>query len=148
MPADNNIQRSYIDPTTPIPTGMTGSSNSNGDPQRGLLSIVSNSQINLSKFQDKIEKLVLRDDSVTSIRDWYHGIRLALNTSGKNHMDVLPMFEMLTKQDRFSSLLLPVDLNGDLDPSASSFNLCLNIYHSFSQVLVSSIQMPQSSSID
>jgi hypothetical protein len=85
MPADHNdIQGSCIDPTTtPLPTRMTDSSNSNGDPQHGLLSIVSNSQINLSKFQDKIEKLVLHDDSVTSIRDWYHGIRLALNTSGK-----------------------------------------------------------------
>ena len=135
-PADHNLQGSYIDPSTPIPTGKTGSSNSQGESQPGLHSIVGNSQINLSKFQDKIKKLVLRDDSVTSVRDWYHSIRLALNTSGKTHIDVLPMFEMLKKQDRFANLLLPVDLNGDIGPSASSFNLCLNMYHSFSQVLL------------
>ena len=135
-PADHNLQGSYIDPSTPIPTRKTGSSNSQGESQPGLHSIVGNSQINLSKFQDKIEMLVLRDDSVTSVQDWYHSIRLALNTSGKTHIDVLPMFEMLKKQDRFANLLLPVDLNGDIDPLASSFNLCLNMYHSFSQVLL------------
>eukprot|EP00978_Attheya_sp_CCMP212_P006871 scaffold16028_cov47-Attheya_sp.AAC.1 len=82
-PADHNIQRSYIDPATPMPNGMTGSSDLYGAPQHGLLSLVGNSQINISKFQEKITKLILCDDSITAIRDWFHGIRLALNTSGK-----------------------------------------------------------------
>ena len=135
-PADHNISGSYIDPSTPMPRGTTGSSNSLGEPQRGFMSLASNSQINLSKFQDKIEKIVLRNDSVTSIRDWYHGIRLALNTSGKSHIDALPMFEMLTKQDRFSTILLPLDANDEIDYTHTNFNLCLNMYHSFSQVLL------------
>eukprot|EP00978_Attheya_sp_CCMP212_P036868 scaffold170200_cov53-Attheya_sp.AAC.1 len=86
-PADHNIQGSYIDPATPMPTGTTGSTDLYGAPQRGLLLLVGNSQINISKFQEKITKLVLRDDGVTAIRDWFHGISLALNTSGKTHID-------------------------------------------------------------
>eukprot|EP00978_Attheya_sp_CCMP212_P025798 scaffold83696_cov68-Attheya_sp.AAC.2 len=39
--------------------------------------------------------------------------------------------------DRFSTLLLPVDACGDIDASASSYSLCLNMYHSFGQVLLS-----------
>eukprot|EP00978_Attheya_sp_CCMP212_P048995 scaffold602248_cov67-Attheya_sp.AAC.2 len=68
---------------TPMPTSLTGSSDIYGAPARGLLSLVSNAQISMSKFQDKLEKLVLKDDSITAICDWYHGIFLALNTSGK-----------------------------------------------------------------
>eukprot|EP00978_Attheya_sp_CCMP212_P014911 scaffold38284_cov27-Attheya_sp.AAC.1 len=136
-PADHNIQGSYIDPATPMPTGTTGSTDLYGAPQRGLLSLVGNSQINISKCQEKITKLILRDDSVTAIRDWFHGIRLALNTIGKTHIDVLPMYEMLKMSDRFNTLLLPVDANGDIDASASSYNLCLNMYHTFGQVLLS-----------
>jgi predicted metal-dependent peptidase len=135
-PADHNIQGSYIDPATPMPTGLTGSTDAFGAPQRGLLSLVGNSQINISKFQEKIAKLTLRDDSVTAVRDWFHGIRLALNTSGKTHIDVLPMFEMLKMSDRFSTLLLPVDAFGDIDTTASSYSLCLNMYHTFGQVLL------------
>jgi hypothetical protein len=136
-PADHNIQGSYIDPATPMPTGTTGSSDLYGAPQRGLLSLVGNSQLNISKFQEKIAKLTLRDDGVTAIRDWFHGIRLALNTSGKTHIDVLPMYEMLKMSDRFSTLLLPVDEFGDIDATASSYSLCLNMYHTFGQVLLS-----------
>eukprot|EP00978_Attheya_sp_CCMP212_P032981 scaffold131054_cov45-Attheya_sp.AAC.1 len=126
-PADHNIQGSYIDPATPMPTGTTGSTDLYG------ATLVGNSQINISKFQEKITKLILRDDSVTTIRDWFHGIRLALNTSGKTHIDVLPMYKMLKMSDRFSTLLLPVDVNGDIDASASSYSLCLNMYHTFGQ---------------
>eukprot|EP00978_Attheya_sp_CCMP212_P044304 scaffold306498_cov55-Attheya_sp.AAC.1 len=62
-PADHNIQGSYIDPATPMPTGTTGSTDLyGGAPQCGLLSLVGNSQINISKFQEIITKLVLRDD--------------------------------------------------------------------------------------
>jgi hypothetical protein len=68
-PADHNLQGSYIDSSTPIPTGKTGSSNSQGESQPGLHSIIGNSQINLSKFQDKIRKLVLCDDSVTYVEE-------------------------------------------------------------------------------
>eukprot|EP00978_Attheya_sp_CCMP212_P039961 scaffold213098_cov54-Attheya_sp.AAC.1 len=118
-PANHNIQGSYIDPATPMPTGTTGSTDLYGAPQRGLLSLVGNSQINISKFQEKITKLILRDDSVTAIHVWFHaGIRLALNTSGKTHIDVLPMYGMLKMSDHFSTLLLPVDVNGDIDASA------------------------------
>eukprot|EP00978_Attheya_sp_CCMP212_P014983 scaffold38468_cov55-Attheya_sp.AAC.1 len=39
--------------------------------------------------------------------------------------------------NRFSTLLLPVDVNGDIDASASSYSLCLNMYHTFGQVLLS-----------
>jgi hypothetical protein len=35
-PANHNIQGSYIDPATPMPTGTTGSSDLYGAPQRGL----------------------------------------------------------------------------------------------------------------
>eukprot|EP00978_Attheya_sp_CCMP212_P008947 scaffold21127_cov55-Attheya_sp.AAC.1 len=122
-----------------MPTDTTGSrTDLYGAPQRGLLLLVGNSQINISKFQEKITKLILRDDGVTAIRDWFHGIRLALNTSGKTHIDVLPMYEMLKMSNRFSTLLLPVDVNGDIDASASSaYSLCLNMYHTFGQVLLS-----------
>eukprot|EP00978_Attheya_sp_CCMP212_P003567 scaffold7481_cov42-Attheya_sp.AAC.1 len=137
MPADHNIQGSYIDPATPMPTDTTGSSDLYGTPQHGLLSLVGNSQINISKFQEKITKLILRDDGATAIRDWFHGIRLALNTSGKTHIDVLPMYEMLKMSDCFSTLPLPVNVNGDIDGSASSYSLCLNMYHTFGQVLLS-----------
>jgi len=90
----------------------------------------------MSKFQEKLERLVLHDDSVTAVRDWYHGIRLALNTSGKTHIDVIPMFETLKRNDRFSTILLPVDINGAIDHTASSYNLCLNMYHSFGAILL------------
>jgi hypothetical protein len=95
-PADHNVSGSYIDPSTPMPCHTTGSSNSLGEHKRGFMSLASNSQIKLSKFQDKIEKIVLRNENVTSIRNWNHGIRLALNTSGKTHINALPMFEMLS----------------------------------------------------
>eukprot|EP00978_Attheya_sp_CCMP212_P004292 scaffold9389_cov63-Attheya_sp.AAC.5 len=39
--------------------------------------------------------------------------------------------------DHFSTLLLPVDANGDIDASASSYSLCLNMNHTFGQVLLS-----------
>eukprot|EP00978_Attheya_sp_CCMP212_P047307 scaffold421301_cov52-Attheya_sp.AAC.17 len=136
-PDDHNIQGSYIDPATPMPNGTTSLSDLYGAPPRGLLSLVGNSQINISTFQEKIAKLILRDDGVTSIRDWFHGIHLALNMSGKTHIDVLPMYEMLKMSDRFSTLLLPVDACGDIDASATSYNLCLNMYHTFGQVLLS-----------
>jgi hypothetical protein len=112
-----------------MPTGMTGSSNIFGAPKRGLLLLVGNSQINTSTFQEKIIKLILRDDGVTAIRDWFHGgIRLALNMSGKTHIDVLvPMYEMLKMSDRFGTLLLPVDVHDNIDPIASSFSLCIFI---------------------
>eukprot|EP00978_Attheya_sp_CCMP212_P001947 scaffold4051_cov52-Attheya_sp.AAC.1 len=137
MPANHNIQGSYIDPATHMLTGMTSSSGLYGAPQRGLLLLVGNSQINISKFQEKIKKLHLRDDSITAIRDWYHGVCLALNTSGKTHIGVLPMYEMLKMSDRFSTLLLPVDASDNIDTSASSYSLCLNMYHTFGQVLLS-----------
>eukprot|EP00978_Attheya_sp_CCMP212_P022877 scaffold68972_cov35-Attheya_sp.AAC.2 len=140
MPADHNIQGSYIDPATPMPTGTTGSPDLYGTRQRGLLLLVCNSQINISKFQEKIEELHLHDDGVTAICDWYHSICLALNTSGKTHIDdVLPMFaEMLKISDHFSTLLLPVNALDNIDTSASSYySLCLNMYHTFGQVLLS-----------
>jgi hypothetical protein len=75
----------------------------------------------MSKFQDKSAKLVLKNDSITAIRDWYHGIRLvALNISGKNHIDVIPMFEALKSTDRFSTLLFFDDANNSIDHTASS----------------------------
>jgi hypothetical protein len=74
----------------------------------------------MSKFQDKSAKLVLKNDSITAIRDWYHGIRLALNISGKTHIDVIPMFEALKSTDRFSTLLISVDANNSIDHTASS----------------------------
>eukprot|EP00978_Attheya_sp_CCMP212_P030337 scaffold111134_cov27-Attheya_sp.AAC.1 len=119
-----------------MPNGLTGSPNAFGTPARGLLSLVGNSQLNMSKFQDKLEKLVLKDDTITAICDWYHGIRLALNTSGKTHIDVIPMFEALQRTDRFSTLLLPVDANNSIDPTASSYSLCLNMYHSFGAIIL------------
>eukprot|EP00978_Attheya_sp_CCMP212_P032209 scaffold124466_cov30-Attheya_sp.AAC.2 len=136
VPADQDIHRSFIDPTTPMPLGLTGSSDTSGLPIRGLLSLVGNAQLNLSKFQEKLERLVLHDDSVTAVCDWYHGIRLALNTSGKMHIDVIPMFETLKRTDRFSTLLLPVDNHNSVDHTASSYNLCLNMYHSFGAILL------------
>eukprot|EP00978_Attheya_sp_CCMP212_P019725 scaffold55534_cov44-Attheya_sp.AAC.2 len=142
MPANHNIQGggSYmIDPATHMPIiGMTGLSDLYGAPQRGLLSLVGNSQINISKFREKIVKLILRDDGVTVIRDWFHGIHLALNTSGKTHIDALPMYKMLKMSDSFGTLLLlPVDAFGDIHASDSSYSLCLNMYHTFGQVLLS-----------
>eukprot|EP00978_Attheya_sp_CCMP212_P004876 scaffold10691_cov46-Attheya_sp.AAC.2 len=117
-PADHNIQGSYIDPATPMPNGTTGSSDLYGAPQRGLLLLVGDSQINILKFQEKIAKLILRNDGVTAIRDWFHGIRLALNTNC------------------FSTLLLPVDTCGDID--AKFYNRALNLQNTivYSQAAV------------
>eukprot|EP00978_Attheya_sp_CCMP212_P032156 scaffold124078_cov31-Attheya_sp.AAC.1 len=61
--------------------------------------------------------------------------------------------------DRFSTLLLPVDEHDNIDPSASSFSLCLNMYHTpFGQVILTVLttsttifpgsNMPQNKSID
>eukprot|EP00978_Attheya_sp_CCMP212_P009160 scaffold21618_cov63-Attheya_sp.AAC.2 len=88
---------------------------------------------------EKLAKLHLCDDRSisTAIHDWYHGICLALNTSGKTHIEVLPVHEMLKTPDHFSTLLLPVDALDSIDTSASSYSLCLNMYHTFGQVLLS-----------
>eukprot|EP00978_Attheya_sp_CCMP212_P011152 scaffold27317_cov49-Attheya_sp.AAC.1 len=127
-PADCNIQGSYIDPTTPMPTGMTSSSDLYGAPQCGLLLLV----------QEKIMKLILCDDGVTTIQDWFHSIHLALNMSGKTHIDVLPMYEMLKMSITSAPYSFQsMNLVTSLDASNSSYSLCLNMYHTFGQVLLS-----------
>jgi hypothetical protein len=80
VPADQDPHGYFIDPMTPMPNGLTSLSNVYGTPACGLLSLVGNTQLNMSKFQERLEKLVLKDDMITAIRDWYHGIRLALLT--------------------------------------------------------------------
>jgi hypothetical protein len=43
-----------------------------------------------------LDDLQLSGDDVLSLRDFYHGsIRMALNTCGIHHIDILPMFEVL-----------------------------------------------------
>eukprot|EP00978_Attheya_sp_CCMP212_P048996 scaffold602248_cov67-Attheya_sp.AAC.3 len=46
------------------------------------------------------------------------------------------MFEALKRTDRFSTLLLPVDANNSIDHTSSSYNLCLNMYHSFGAIIL------------
>jgi hypothetical protein len=46
------------------------------------------------------------------------------------------MYDTLKMSDCFSTLLLPVDAFGDINASDSSYSLCLNIYHTFGQVLL------------
>jgi hypothetical protein len=113
----------------------SNSSNIAGASPHGLLPLVGHS-LNLYKFQDKVQKLVLSDDtrSVTSICDWYHGIRLALNTSGKINIKVIPMFKTVKRTDHFTTLLLPVDQDNNIHPKASSLKQSVNMYQFFGQV--------------
>jgi hypothetical protein len=52
------------------------------------------------------------------------------------HIDVIPMFKVLLRTYRFSTLLLPVDANNSIDPTASANNLCLNMFHSFGAIIL------------
>ena len=61
-----------------------------------------------------LDDLQLFGDDVLSLRDYYHGIRMALNTCGKHHIDILPMLEVLHSDMRFDSILLPSDAHGQL----------------------------------
>jgi hypothetical protein len=138
LPAGGNSTSSYVNVTQPIPNGTSTSHDStgNGTQEHGLFALSSNTTIDLGKFMKTLDDLQLAGDDVLSLRDFYHGLRMALNTCGKHHIDILPMFEVLRPDSKFDSILLPSDADGQLNHTDYRYNSCLRMYHSFGQVIL------------
>ena len=136
LPASTTTTGSYVDPTIPSPVS-THATDATGNPNdQGLFPLANNLTIDMHKFQKTLNELQLAGDDVLSLRDFYHGIRMALNTCGKHHIDILPMFEDLCRDDRFTKLLLPHDSNGQINNTDFRYNQCLRMYHTFGQLLL------------
>jgi hypothetical protein len=138
LPAGGSNTSSYVDVNSPLPNGTSTSNDPNGTgtQENGLFALSSNTTIDLSKFMKTLDDLQLAGDDVLSLRDFYHGLRMALNTCGKHHIDILPMFEILRPDDNFALLLLPHDANGNINNTDYRYNSCLRMYHSFGQVIL------------
>eukprot|EP00978_Attheya_sp_CCMP212_P007153 scaffold16648_cov50-Attheya_sp.AAC.1 len=137
LPASATTTGSYVDPNIPRPEGMHAP-DLNGNPDdQGLFPLANNLTVDMNKSQKTMNELQLAgDDVLSSLRDFYHGIRMALNTCGKHHIDILPMFEDLCRDDRFTKLLLPHDSNGQINNTDFRYNQCLRMYHTFGQLIL------------
>eukprot|EP00978_Attheya_sp_CCMP212_P018181 scaffold49429_cov33-Attheya_sp.AAC.1 len=139
LPASASSTSSYVDPSIPLPAG-TYATDTNGNPnEHHLFALASNLTVHIGKFQKSMQYLQLGGDDVLSIRDFYHGIRMGLNTCGKHHIDLLPMFEDLKRDDRFSKLLLPKDSQGALNKTDYHYAACMRMYHTLGQVILNSL---------
>eukprot|EP00978_Attheya_sp_CCMP212_P009673 scaffold23018_cov55-Attheya_sp.AAC.1 len=134
---------SYVDPTTPRPAG-THATDPNGNPNdQGLFALANNLTVDIGKFHKIMHYLQLGGDDILSICNFYHGIRMDLrNTCGKHHIDLLPMFEDLQLDIRFSKKLLPHDSNGVINNTDYRYAGCLRMYHSMGQVILTSLTHP------
>eukprot|EP00978_Attheya_sp_CCMP212_P030986 scaffold115760_cov65-Attheya_sp.AAC.5 len=139
LPAGASSTSSYVDPTIPLPAGPHAT-DTNGNPDEyGLFALAGNLTVDIGKFQKSMSYLQLGGDDVFSIRDFYHGIWMGLNACGKHHhIDLLPMFEDLKRDDRFSKLLLSTDSQGALNNTDYWYAACMRMYHTMGQVLLHS----------
>jgi len=67
---------------------------------------------------------------------------MGLNTCGKHHIDLLPMFEDLKRDDRFSKLLLPIDSQGALNATDYCYAASMRLYHTMGQAILHGFTHP------
>ena len=90
---------------------------------------------NMTKLDDKLSETTLNDDSFLTLRHFYQQINISLSYANKQHINVLPYFQKLTRKFTFQNLLIP-------EPHIATYNTCVNRFQVIDQTLLSNLTGP------